>query len=173
GTELLTARVQLVTEKLCGQRCVDKSGGDEVHPDWRELEREVLCEGGTRGRECREEIEAGCRASRAGAPHEKQCPSRPNLARGIPSDLQRQQKMSFDVAAKPFNVELRQRRIVRTGASDQHVVNRCRQLVEEPFEPVEVGGVEGRDAGSKLQTHTVQTVGIACREGYRWSSPHN
>jgi hypothetical protein len=46
GTELLAARVQLVTEKLCGQRCVDKSGGDEVHPDWRELEREVFVRAG-------------------------------------------------------------------------------------------------------------------------------
>src|SRR6186997_1332212 len=78
--------------------------------------------------------------------------------------------MSFDVAAETFNVELRKRRIVRTGAGEQHVVNWCRQLVEEPFEPVEVGGVEGRDAGPKLQTHTVQTVGIACCEDYRRSS---
>jgi hypothetical protein len=30
------------------------------------------------------------------------------------------------------------------------MVNRCGQLVEEPLEPVEVGGVEGRNARAEL-----------------------
>jgi hypothetical protein len=48
------------------------------------------------------------------------------------------------LAARLFEVEFRQRRVVGTGAGDQHVVDRRGQLVEEPPEPFEVGGVEGR-----------------------------
>src|SRR5689334_7243406 len=54
--------------------------------------------------------------------------------------------MSLDVAARLFEIELRQRRVVRTGAGDQHVVDRRGQLVEESPESFEVGGVEGRAA---------------------------
>jgi hypothetical protein len=54
--------------------------------------------------------------------------------------------MGLDVAARLFDVEFRQRRVVGTGASDQHVVDGRRQLVEEPPEPFEVGGIEGRGA---------------------------
>ena len=50
------------------------------------------------------------------------------------------------MSRRRFDVEFRQRRVVGTGASDQHVVDGRRQLVEEPPEPFEVGGIEGRGA---------------------------
>ena len=82
------------------------------------------------------------------------------LARGLPSDLQRQQEMGVDVAACLFDVELRERR-VGTRARDQHVVDRRGQLVEESPEPFEVGGVEGGDAGSELEADAVQAIRVA------------
>jgi hypothetical protein len=40
------------------------------------------------------------------------------------------------------------------------VVDRRGQLVEEPGEPVEVGGIEGRDARPELETDALQTIRI-------------
>ena len=68
------------------------------------------------------------------------------VARRVPGDLDRQEEMGFDVAAGRVEVEVRQRRVVGTGPRDEHVVDRRGQLVEERPEPVEVRGVEGRDA---------------------------
>src|SRR6185312_9529356 len=99
GPELFPARVQLVAEERRRQRCVDKSGRDHVHADGCYFEGKVPGHGGKRGCERRQEIEAWRRAASAGASHEKQCPSRPNLAHRVPGDLQRQQEMSLDVAA--------------------------------------------------------------------------
>jgi hypothetical protein len=53
------------------------------------------------------------------------------------------------------------RRRVGDGARDQHVVDQRGQLVEEPPEPFEVGGVGGRDAGSELNANTVQAIRFA------------
>ena len=54
--------------------------------------------------------------------------------------------MGLDVTARLFDVKLRERRVVRTGACDEDVVDWRGQLVEESPEPFEVGGVEGRGA---------------------------
>jgi hypothetical protein len=137
-----------------------------VHADRRELEREVLRQGRHRGGERRDEREARRRAAATRTAHEEQCPSRANLAGGVPSDLQRQQEMRVDVAASLLDVELRKRRVVGTGARDQHVVNRRVQLVEEPLEPVEVGGVEGGDAGPELEADALQAVRVARRDDH-------
>jgi hypothetical protein len=94
-------------------------------------------------------------------------PSWANLVHGVPGDLQRQQKMRVEVAPRRFEVEFRKRRIVRTGASDQYMINRCGQLAEEPVEPVEVGSVESGDAGAEVKPYTVQAVGVARREDDR------
>src|SRR5262249_19961540 len=56
------------------------------------------------------------------------------------------QQMGFEIAARFVEIEVRQRRVVRTRASYQHVVHRRCQTVEEPFEELEVDGVEGRCA---------------------------
>ena len=62
------------------------------------------------------------------------------------SDLHRKKQMGLNVAACFFEIEFGQRRVVGTGASDQYVVDRCREPVEEFFELIEVGGVERRGA---------------------------
>jgi hypothetical protein len=93
-------------------------------------------------------------------------PARADLARGVPGDLQRQQQMGLDVAAGRLQVEGGQGRVVGAGAGDQQVVYRGSQGVEEPLEPVEVGGVEGGDAGPELQADTVQAVGVAGGEDH-------
>jgi hypothetical protein len=43
------------------------------------------------------------------------------------------------------------------------VVDGRSQGVEEPLEPVEVGGAEGGDAGPQLQADTMQAIGVAGR----------
>jgi hypothetical protein len=65
-----------------------------------------------------------------------------------------------------FDVELRQRRVVGTGARDQHVIDRRGQLVEEPPELFEVGRVEGRDAGPELEADTAQAIRVARGEDH-------
>src|SRR5512133_631664 len=69
--------------------------------------------------------------------------------------------MGIDVSAELFDVELRKRRIVRTWAGDHHVVDWCRQFIEEPLQPVEVGGIERGDARPKFETGLVQAVRVA------------
>jgi hypothetical protein len=87
--------------------------------------------------------------------------------RGVSSYLYRQQEMGLDVAARLFDVEFRQGRIVRTGAGDQHVVDRRGQLVEEPSEPFEVGGVEGRAAqGADFAGGTLEALRVPGGENY-------
>ncbi len=69
--ELFAARVQPVAEDRRRQRRVDEPGRDQVHADGRELEREVLRDGGKRGRESRDEREPRRRAAATGAAHEE------------------------------------------------------------------------------------------------------
>ena len=148
--ELLPSRVQLVAEERRRQGCVDEAGRDQVHADGRGLEREVPDERGLRGGERRDQRESRRGAAATGTAHEEQRPSRAHRVRRVASDLDRQQQMGLDVAACRVEVELRERRVVRTGTGDEHVVDRRRQLVEERSEPFEVRGVEGRDARADL-----------------------
>ena len=53
--ELLAARVQLIAEERRRQRRVDEPGRDQVHPDRRELEREVPGQRRHRGCERRDQ----------------------------------------------------------------------------------------------------------------------
>jgi len=54
--------------------------------------------------------------------------------------------VSVEGAVRPLAVQLGQRRLVRAGAGDHHVVDRRGQPGEEPLERGWVGGVEGRGA---------------------------
>ena len=65
------------------------------------------------------------------------------------------------MAAYRVEVELSQRRVRGPGDGDQQVVDGRGQRVEEPPEPVEVGGVEGGDAGPELEAGAVQAVRVA------------
>ena len=136
----------------------------QVYADRRELQREVPGHGGKRSRESRDERGPCRHPTASGAAHEEQGPTRTNPVCGVPSDLQRQQQMSLDVAARLCNVQLHQRRVVRTRVRHPHVVDRRRQLVEECAEPFEVGGVEGGSLGAELGADAVQTIGIARSE---------
>src|SRR6516164_1675447 len=71
--------------------------------------------------------------------------------------------MGVDVAACCVEVELGQRRAL-TRAGNQQVVDGRGQRVEEPLEPVEVGGVECGDAGPELEAGAVQAVRVASGE---------
>ncbi len=88
------------------------------------------------------------------------------LPRGVPGDLQRQQEPGVEVAAGRLQVEGGQGRPGGAGAGDQQVVDRGGQGVEEPLEPVEVGGVEGGDAGFELEADAVEAVGVAGGEDH-------
>src|SRR5215218_11001574 len=68
--------------------------------------------------------------------------------------------MRVDTAACGLDVELRERRRIGARTCDQYVVDRRRQLVEKSLEPVEVGGVEGRDAGPELEPGSVDAVRV-------------
>src|SRR5271165_7631314 len=161
GPELLAALAGPVAVQRGRQRRIDEACRDQVDPDGRDLEREGLSQCGKRGRERGDEREARCGAAAAGAAREQQGASRADLARGVPGDLQRQQEVGVDVAACRVEVELGQRRVVGAGAGDQQVVYGGGQCVEEPLEPVEVGGVEGGDAGLEFEAGAVQAVRVA------------
>ena len=104
------ARVQLLAEDRRCQRRVDEPSRDQVHADGRELERQVLREGGQRCRDRPQERSTCDGGSAAGAANEEQGPSRANLAHGIPGHVQRQPQTRVDVTAALFEVELRERR---------------------------------------------------------------
>ena len=72
--------------------------------------------------------------------------------------------MGIDVAVRLVEVEVREWRVVRAGPGDQQVVNRCPQLVEEPFEPAEVEDIERRDAGAELSADALQAFRVARRD---------
>ena len=59
--------------------------------------------------------------------------------------------MGIDVTACLIDVELSQRRVIGAGACEQYVIDRPGERVEEPLEPVEVGGVEGSDTSAQLR----------------------
>src|SRR6516225_9401813 len=75
--------------------------------------------------------------------------------------------MRLDITACLIEIELRQRRVVGTGACYQHVVHRRWQVVEEPLEELEVSGVKGRSAqGIDFTRGTLKVVRIATGEDY-------
>ena len=81
-----------------------------------------------------------------------------NLARGPVGDLEWQRDVGLQVATCRFEVELRQRSVVGTGARDQNVVDRPGQLVEELPQALEISGVEGGDAGPELELHVDASI---------------
>jgi hypothetical protein len=80
----------------------------------------------------------------------------------VARDLDRQQHVGLQVTAGLGHFEIRERRVVRAGAGDEHVVDRRRQRVEEGPEPLEVGRVEGGAAPrAELARDLLQPVGVA------------
>jgi hypothetical protein len=52
-----------------------------------------------------------------------------------------QPQMLVEIAVRPLAVQVGQPRVVRTGARDQHVVDRPWQVAEEPVEGGRISGM--------------------------------
>jgi hypothetical protein len=73
-----------------------------------------------------------------------------------------QPDMIVEIPVRPVAVQVGQRRVVRAGARHHHVVDRGRQVGEEPVEGVRVGGVERRGAArAEFGRGPLQAVGVA------------
>jgi hypothetical protein len=73
-----------------------------------------------------------------------------------------QPQMLVEIAVRPLAVQVGQPRVVRTGARDQHVVDRPWQVAEEPVEGGRIGGVEGRRAQrADFLSGVLKPLGIA------------
>lgn len=69
--------------------------------------------------------------------------------------------MCLDVAECLFRIEFGERRVIGTGSSEQQVVDRGGQLVEELREALEVGGIEGHSAQRiELARYVLKALGI-------------
>src|SRR5262249_20467144 len=164
--ELLAALADLVAEDRRRERRVDEAGRDQVHADGRELEREVPRQRWKAGTERSDEREPGRGAPSAGSAPEEWRLGRATPAHGGARNLDRQKKMRAAVAARLLEVEAGQRRVVRPGAGDEHVVDGPAQIGEKPFEPLEIGGVESGRARTELSSDPAQAVGIARSEDH-------
>src|SRR4029077_8302206 len=100
--------------------------------------------------------EPGLDPSATGAAHEQQSPPWADPARGVSRDLHRHEQVRLDVAPRPVEVELRDRRVVGTGARSEHMVDLAWELLEEGLEPVEVRRVERVDPRGQLFGHAPQ-----------------
>jgi hypothetical protein len=106
------------------------------------VEREVPDEGGQGGCHGRDERHADTRPPSTRSADEDQAPARSNGTDGVLRDVERQPEMFVYVAARPFEVELGQRRVVRSTRCYEHVVDRFRQRLEEALEPLGIGRIE-------------------------------
>src|SRR6202034_4133095 len=164
GAELLATRVELRAEQRCRERRVDEAGGDKADADRRELKRQRPAERGHRGGEGDDERPRG-RPAAARSADEQERSARANLANGAASDVEWQPEFLVDVAARPREIDVGQPRVVRAAGSDQDVVDRRRQPVEEPLEALEVGGVEGCTAErAELACGVLKALGVAAGE---------
>ncbi len=158
--QLLATRVQLIAEERRRQRCVHKAGGDEVDANGREFQRQIPRHGRHRGRKRRDESEALRRAPAPGAAHEEQGASGANFVCGATCDLQREQQVGLDVAARPFKIQFSERRVLRSGPVSSNDRS-ARVSRRKPREALEVGGIEShRVRRAELARYVLQRLGI-------------
>jgi hypothetical protein len=75
--------------------------------------------------------------------------------------LEYEQKVLAEGDARLLEVHVREAAVVRTASCDHHVVDRFRQLTEEPLERSRIGGVEGRGAQRvELERGVLQARGV-------------
>ena len=129
--QLVPARVELISEQGCRQRGVDEAGRDEVHADRCELEREGRHERRDRGGGRGGDAEAMADPPAAGATHEHERPAGPHLAAGVARDLESQHHVVAERLSHLIRVHLEQGPVTRASGSDQDVVDRIGQAVEE------------------------------------------
>jgi hypothetical protein len=83
----------------------------------------------------------------------------------VTSDLQREKQVGLNSATRFFEIEIGERRVVWTGASEQQVIDRGGQLVEELREALEVGRIEGYSARrGELTRYVLKPLGIPSGE---------
>jgi hypothetical protein len=165
GAQLCAALVQVLAEQGRGQRGVHEAGRDEVDPDRRGLDREVGDQGWQRGGDRPHDRQPRSPAAAAGTAHEQQRAARPHPAGGLLGHRDGQPDVMVVIEVGSVAVQLGQRRVVRAGAGDQHVVDRPRQVAEEPGERGRVGGVErGGVARADVGRGLLQAVGVPARD---------
>src|SRR3989475_1363240 len=116
GAKLIAAIFEFIAEERCRQRCIDEACGDEVDSDGREFERQVGCEGGKCGGDCRRDPDTDAWAAAAGAAHEQQRASRSHLVGGVAGDLEYQQEMLVEGAARLRGVPVDEAPVVRPAS---------------------------------------------------------
>jgi hypothetical protein len=73
--------------------------------------------------------------------------------------------MGLNISARPFKIELGQRRVIGPWASNQHVVDRSGQFVEELREAVKVGSIKGHSALCiEFARYLLKALGIPASE---------
>src|SRR5262249_17823112 len=79
----------------------------------------------------------------------------------------RQPEVLVEHAARLLEVDVCKWRVVRGAGGNHHVIDGCRQLVEEPREAIEVRRVEGRTAhGSELARRVLEALRVPGREDH-------
>jgi hypothetical protein len=85
---------------------------------------------------------------------------------GVAGDLEHQQEMLVEGAARPLEVHVEKTPIVRLACFHHYVVDRGRKVTEESLEWSRIGGVEGRYAQRfELAGGALKTLGIPAGEG--------
>ena len=103
-------------------------------------------------------------------PREDQRARRTHRPNGRMGNLERQEQMSIEVATDSFDVEHRASRIGGSRARHEDVIDR-RELIEEPPESIEVGSVEGGDAGAQFEAYAIDTLRVTRREDHIGTFP--
>src|SRR4029453_10784907 len=109
--------------------------------------------------------EADAWAAAAGAAHEQQRAPWSHLAGSVAGDLEYQQEVLVEGVARLRDVHVDEASIVRPASGDHRVVDRGRQVSEEPLEGTRIRGVEGRRAQrAELARGGVPGMGIPAGE---------
>ena len=86
---------------------------------------------------------------------------------GVAGDLERQQEVLVDGAAHLLEVHVDKAPVVRPASRHHHVVDRGRQVTEEPLEGGRIRGIEGRGAQRvELARGALEALGISAGEDH-------
>ena len=87
--------------------------------------------------------------------------------RGVAGDLEHQQNVLIEGAARLREVQIDEAPVVRPASCYHHVVDRGRQVAEEPLEGGWVRGIEGRGAQRiELARGVLEALGIPAGEDH-------
>jgi len=115
--------------------------------------------------DCRHDPQADAGATAAGAAHEQQRASGSYLGGGESRDLEFQQEVRVEGATRLRQVHVEQASVGRKARCHHYVVDRGRQVTEEPLERSRIHGVEGCGAQrAELHRGTLEALGIPAGE---------